>query len=335
VLLRCPGPAARRLGFLCPPPSPEGGGPGLGPPSELTAEAPDEPDEDERESETLLTNGPNSGIAAASAAPRSQSNKHRAVAGAGAGSSPVDAGQIIRADSGAEASTVRTDAGPCTRGADDGASTPNGSGDSSRAPPAWRLLSRALPVAGAYLVLAITTGIGVTMATYFQRSAGLNSFGYTAVDQVLLPFTTLPLAAALDASVRLRGLVGEPVWSAAAAKPPNFAHTLRRAWAEVNAGSPHSFWLTLVPFHGLEMLRSLLFFYLVTQFDVDSTYMTMTLLRVVLCWLASLLVCTVLRAFVGLDAAEARAAVHPVNLAVKVAGSSLLVVSIVLQKGAA
>jgi hypothetical protein len=220
---------------------------------------------------------------------------------------------------------------PSQGGAGDG--TGSGSTPPAGPQPPCALVSHALGVAAAYVVLAITTGIGVTMATYFEQTAGLTSFGYTAIDQVLLPFTTVPLAAVLDASVRLRAMVGEPAWSPTAAKPPHFGLTLRRAWGEVNSGAPLRYWFTLVPFHGLEFLRSLLFFYLVTQFDVDATYMTMTLLRVVLCWLASLLACTLLRAFVGLDAVEARAAVHPVNIAAKLAGSGLLVVSILLQKG--
>lgn len=96
---------------------------------------------------------------------------------------------------------------------------------------------------------------------------------------------------------------------------------------------PLPFWCTLLPFHGLEFLRTLLFFYLITSFDTDATYLQMNLVRIVLCWMASLLACTLLRRWVGLRRKEAATALHPTNLSIKVAGSGLLTISVVIIKG--
>lgn len=243
-------------------------------------------------------------------------------------------------------------------------------------PTTWQRCSsaagRVLATGIAFVLLALTTGIGIVVATYFeQSSAHLSSFGYTAVDQVLLPLTTLPLAAFLDSFACSRRLVGEPRWSPDKERPPTFLHTLHRVWVEVNTRPPpvagpgagparHSRWLAclrprldrlyarggcwctpwpgwfaLAPFHGLEFGRTLLFFVLITSYDADATYMTMTLLRIVLCWAASLAVCVVLRRWVGLGEEEARRALHPVNLAVKTVGSGLLILSVARLRGTA
>jgi len=225
----------------------------------------------------------------------------------------------------------------------------------------------------AFFVLAATTAIGITLATYFETAYGMNSFGYTAVDQVLLPFTMLPLAALIDSTRLLRRAVGEPPWSAESAVPPHFGATLARTWREVNAlvpALPHpppqspagggggitawcrrtaaaarlllprpcaarrtTFWWTLVPFHALEFGRTLLFFYLVTAFDVEATYLTMTLLRIAMCWVASLLTCWLWRGWSGVTDAEAAAALHPVALALRGAGCVALLASVAALKG--
>jgi len=49
----------------------------------------------------------------------------------------------------------------------------------------------------------------------------------------------------------------------------------------------------------------------------------MTLLRVILSWIASVLACTILRKAVGVEAVEAWKTMSPTNLLLKVLGSGL------------
>ena len=343
---------------------------------------------------------------------------------------------------------------------------------------------RAPCVALAFAVLAGTTGVGVVFATFSELYANLTPFGYTAVDQLLLPLTTLPLAAFLGAFYWTRNLIGEPPWdegeACAASRPhrragaagvsaivldalpaaadderrgrtssqsrgegpvstssssgsssvsslmsaevplPSFGAQLRRTWEEVNASaaaaestplfrsrhagiiitdapavvasassdesaasvnSPHSaisptavaaaaarsgpsrsasgaptgaiddheedarehgvcvslrkprsFWWTLVPFHGIELCRSLFFFYLVTAFDVGITYFTMTLVRIAIVWVGSAVACTWLRVWVGISVLEARATLHPVALCGKLFGTALLLSALAVAR---
>lgn len=245
---------------------------------------------------------------------------------------------------------------------------------------AARLSLRNASVAAAFVTLALTAAAGITLATHYQRVAGLNGMGYTAIDQVLLPLVVLPLAAALDRSRTLRVWIGEPPWSPNQVTSPSFSASIKRAAAEVfsapsvaaplptprgsmphtdsaevvapvNASSdvgdgvtnspcsalccPCSPWryvFTLIPYHGLEFLRSFLLFFLVTRYELDATYLQMTLVRVVLCWCASLLACTLLREWVGVPRADAEAALSPMSLAGTCVGAVLMLCAIAILR---
>lgn len=190
-----------------------------------------------------------------------------------------------------------------------------------------------LTVAAAFAVLALTAGIGIVVTTYFESKAGLNMFGYAAIDQILLPVTSLPVAWALYQSPTLLRALGEPeavLEQRQSRENPSgltFWGVLAQTWRETQ-------WLTLVPFRGLMFAREFVFFYLATAFpNVNAVYLEMTLVRVVLCWVAALLACTYLKEWVGVTAAEAASTLHPLNFALKVVGSVCIVLSILQLTG--
>lgn len=196
--------------------------------------------------------------------------------------------------------------------------------------PAWR---HTAAVAAAFAILALTAGIGIVVTTYFEQRAGLNMFGYAAVDQVLLPFTSLPVAWLLYQFPAALAGIGEPQGDIQASKggddtpPRTFWGVLVLTWEETR-------WGTLVPFRGLMFAREFVFFYLATAFpDVNAVYLQMTLVRVVLCWLAALLACTYLRGWVGVTPGEAATTMHPVNLGLKALGSLTVVLAILRLTG--
>jgi hypothetical protein len=227
---------------------------------------------------------------------------------------------LAQAPSGSEATSPTQS--PSKRDADGvaGATSPP---PSPPAPAAADAALHMFTVGVAFLALALCTGVGVTITNVFQVQAGLNAFGYAAIDQVLLPVTTLPLAAVLDASPTLREALGEPRWSEAAVCPPSFRHSVSRAVAEVRP-----FWRSLLAFHSLEFVRTIAFYSVVTTYDTSLSYFSLTLTRVLLSWLATLAAMTVLRTWVGLDAAAAAAATHPVALSLRIGGSLCLAVAV-------
>ena len=188
-------------------------------------------------------------------------------------------------------------------------------------------------VAAAFAILALTAGIGIVVTTYFEHRAGLNMFGYAAVDQVLLPITSVPLAWALYQCPAALRAIGEPDADVQAAASTGEGGS-RSFWGVLVLTWQETHWLTLVPFRGLMFAREFVFFYLATAFpDVNAVYLQMTLVRVVLCWLAALLACTLLKQWVGVQPEEAARTLHPVNLGLKAVGSVLVVISLLRLTG--
>lgn len=195
----------------------------------------------------------------------------------------------------------------------------------SSAAPADRARGKPMSFAGlgvAFLVLALTASSGIVITVYYERTAGINMFGYAAMDQMLLPVTTLPVVAAACHFPKLARLLGEPAVDVAriAEKGTGFRDQCSKTWAETHL-------MTLMFFRGLQFGREFLFFALATEYDLDSTYLEMTLLRVALSWMASLAACTLLRSWVMVSEKEAKLTLAPVNMALRACGTVLVLVS--------
>lgn len=85
----------------------------------------------------------------------------------------------------------------------------------------------------------MTTDLGLVCITWMEVHEGMNTFGFTAADQILVPVTTLPLVALLARSDTLAGWVGEP----AGPRPRTLRATLAQTWQETELRS-------LIPFRG-------------------------------------------------------------------------------------
>jgi hypothetical protein len=182
-----------------------------------------------------------------------------------------------------------------------------------------RIQTSPAAVAFAWGVLAVTAGIGIVCTTYFEQEAGLGMFGYAAIDQVLLPFTTLPLLALATVSPALATALGEPETG----RHQGVMATAAATWAEFD-------WPTLILFRAPMFGREFVFFWLVTAFsDLSTTYLQMTIVRIVMCWLLSLLVCTVLREWAGVSLVEAQKSMRASTLALRLLGTLVLILSYV------
>ena len=67
-----------------------------------------------------------------------------------------------------------------------------------------------LMIVVSFAILALTAAIGIVITMYFEHTAGLNSFGYAGIDQIMLPITTLPVIAAACHWHSFAVLLGEP-----------------------------------------------------------------------------------------------------------------------------
>ena len=55
-------------------------------------------------------------------------------------------------------------------------------------------LFHTINIAASFIGLIITTSLYITLTIYFQRKASINMFGFSALDQMLLPFFLIPFA---------------------------------------------------------------------------------------------------------------------------------------------
>ncbi len=167
-----------------------------------------------------------------------------------------------------------------------------------------RLATHLLP---AWAVLVATTSLGLVQTTYLEKKNGLNMFGYAAQDQVLLPLFTIPLAIAMD-----RPSLGQ--WRAVAAQ----------TWREFSLP-------TMLGYRGLSFAREFAFFFLATRFNLSSVYLEMTLLRIILAWVAGIAVVLAIPAFVAVTREEAeRVTKDKRNQAIKVTSAILITAVLVM-----
>jgi hypothetical protein len=164
----------------------------------------------------------------------------------------------------------------------------------------------------AFVVLALTAGTGIVFTRYFEERMGFNMFGYTAADQILLPASTVPLALVASAWPSLANAIGEPDGSL------GVTETLARTWSEVD-------FRTLIPYRTVMFAREFLFYVIATQYsDLANAYLEMTAIRVVFVWVAAVVVCSLLRGFVGISTKEMVSALHPLSLLSKLVGTAIV-----------
>ena len=192
-------------------------------------------------------------------------------------------------------------------------SPPPGSAPGSRSMPSF------LSVGVAWVVLVATTALGIVITTYFEKTIGMNMFGYAAADQILLPVTTIPALLLVNAIPAVRAIF-EPEDS----PPESFVDLAKRTWAETSLRDMAAFRSTM-------FAREFLFFFLVTQYpDINLVYLEMTLIRLCLSFLASLVVCKWGSSFIHLSFREAAKTLHPINITTRTLGTCIVTVAIIL-----
>eukprot|EP00741_Cyanophora_paradoxa_P005621 tig00000912_g5449.t1 len=168
-------------------------------------------------------------------------------------------------------------------------------------------LQRTLAVLVPFFALSFSYCLWFVTQKYFHDDYGLNAWGYTAVDQGLLPLYIVPFLYAAAASPTLAPAVGfrpgEGVREVAAG-----------AWERAPLAS-------LFAYRLLANGRALLYFYLIILYDMAAVYVTLTLVRVLLSWLVSVGLCLLAPGLVGTPPEERAAVLAPRALALKAAGS--------------
>jgi len=206
------------------------------------------------------------------------------------------------------------------------------------------------------------------MMKFFDDRCAINMWGYNSVDQVLLPFFLYPsiaIAGCLwtlicgreetdverasrlpftrfesgsvasindgwdeeDVSSRLEEHFARDVHDVKDSEPFHKA-IMRTAREDCGGCFAGLAWMFL--YRLLINIRAIGYTYLVARYDLNSAYLELTLVRVVMSWLGSLVLVLGAPRFIGASADEQQEVKSPASLVLKVFGSAAITTTLVL-----
>eukprot|EP01139_Manchomonas_bermudensis_P010170 Amastigsp_a340038_90.p1 type:complete len:435 gc:universal Amastigsp_a340038_90:43-1347(+) len=186
------------------------------------------------------------------------------------------------------------------------------------APSLWRMLRRSLGLAIPFTVLSIVYALYFVTQVYFNDRYRLNVYGYTSVDQVLLPFFVYPYLFLIDVVPALKRAIENET-----DQKESFGTALRGAWGDLNI-------FTMFMYRLLINGRAMIYFYLSVQYDLSLVYLELTLMRIMFSWLGSIVLILLVPRLIRTNASERATALHPLNLVAKAIGSAAIVLSLLI-----
>ncbi|KAJ5069921.1 hypothetical protein M0811_11433 [Anaeramoeba ignava] len=169
-----------------------------------------------------------------------------------------------------------------------------------------------------FAILSFTYSVWFVSQTYFNNNCRINAFTYTSVDQVLLPFYLYPFMFLMDyvspfkkcfydGSDKIETLIG----------------ALLPTWKESSI-------FNLFVYRLLINGRAFIYYYLAILYDINLVYLQLTLIRIVFSWVGSLILCLLVPKFIATTKAEKDQTFSLFNIILKITGSIIVVVSLIL-----
>jgi hypothetical protein len=210
-----------------------------------------------------------------------------------------------------------------------------------------------LPLLGPFVMLSFTYALYFVLMLYYNDTCKVNMWGYNAFDQVVLPLYIFPMFVLVEMVPPLnRYFDDKPVGSArppasayhpiatedaddgAAATPTSetaetFVEAARHAWVELTENRCAGL-LNMFIYRLLINARAMAYTYIAVRYNLSSSYLELTLIRVVLSWMASLGLVLVVPRFIDAAEDERRKLKDPVNIGIKVVGTALIVGSLLI-----
>lgn len=88
--------------------------------------------------------------------------------------------------------------------------------------------------------------------------------------------------------------------------------------------------LVLIGFQGLLLAREFFYFYVATTFDVSYSYLELTLVRILMSWVATFGICFWVPEFINATAQEVEKTFAIPNISVRILGSILVLFSLLV-----
>lgn len=170
-----------------------------------------------------------------------------------------------------------------------------------------------------FLMLSFTYAMWFVAMKYFNDKYHQNVFGYTSLDQGLLPMYLVILFVLLDRVPPVRAWFESEVEDRSCSLDDAFP----RAFSESNLIETFLYRFFI---NG----RAMLYFYLAVWYDLNKIYLQLTLFRILISWVASAILVLVFPRWIRSSPHEKSVLLHPPNLALRLVGSSCIIASIVL-----
>lgn len=177
-----------------------------------------------------------------------------------------------------------------------------------------------------FFVLAIAYALWFCLQKIFNDRYHLNAFSFTFIDKVFFILYVIPFIFVTDKVPFIKRLFEKPELQS-----EGFIGSFVSTWKE----SIHPWYsmLNLFIFRLLINARSFIYFYLAVLYDINTVYLTLTLIRILFSWLGVICVVLFFRKFIGTSIEERKRVFSPVPLFLKIIGSVLIFLSLLMLNG--
>lgn len=174
-----------------------------------------------------------------------------------------------------------------------------------------------------FAVLSIAYAVWFCLQKVFNDRYRLNVFSFTSIDKVLFFLYAVPFLIFVAHVPPVRRLMDKPE-----SQSQSFFKSLGQMWQETV--HPWTSFFCLFTFRLLINARSFIYFYLAVLFDVNVVYLQLQLIRILFSWLGVVLLVLCFPRFIASTPAERMRAFAPGSVLLKLAGSALILVSLLM-----
>ena len=201
--------------------------------------------------------------------------------------------------------------------------------------PKWKRVLKGvlshLPLVGPFTMLSFAIVLYFVLMKYFNDECRINMWGYNSFDQVMLPLYIYPVFLVIDLVKPMKRLIEEEGIDQEESFREAFVGMIRDLFVtSKGVGFLHMFVYRL-----LINARAMGYSYIAIAYNLTDSYLELTLIRVILSWIASAVVILIVPSFILAQKREREKIVDKVNLLLKLVGTVAIVGSlIILNKSA-
>eukprot|EP00758_Cryptobia_borreli_P012383 Tbor_TRINITY_DN5741_c1_g1::TRINITY_DN5741_c1_g1_i5::g.20960::m.20960 len=185
-----------------------------------------------------------------------------------------------------------------------------------------------LPVLGPFSMLAWAVALYFVLMKYYNNKCAINIFGYNAFDQVSTPFYIFPFFLFVDLIKPIKRIIEEEGID----QEESFLEAFKGMLYDLIITSKGLGLLHVFVYRLLINGRALIYSYIAITYDLSSSYLMLTLIRVLVSWVVSVIIILFIPCFIQATHEERRKVKDWVNVLLKIIGTVAVIGSLVIMK---